>query len=67
MENNEVCAKAHGQQVKYGPGGGRGHPVHKTETQATTLMARQLGPKSGFYVNLMWTCAKRWAHSRLHE
>ena len=30
--------------VKYGPAGGRGHPVHKTETQATTLMARRLGP-----------------------
>ena len=24
--------------------GGRGHPVYKTETQATTLMARRLGP-----------------------
>ena len=30
--------------VKYGPVGGRGHPVRKTETQATTLMARRLGP-----------------------
>ena len=25
LENIEVCAKAHGQQVKYGPAGGRGH------------------------------------------
>ena len=30
--------------VKYGTAGGRGHPVRKTETQATTLMARRLGP-----------------------
>ena len=30
--------------VKYGPAGGRGHPVRKTETQATMLMARRLGP-----------------------
>ena len=30
--------------VKYGPAGGRGHPVRKTETQATTLMVRRLGP-----------------------
>ena len=30
--------------VKYGPAGGRGDPVRKTETQATMLMARRLGP-----------------------
>ena len=30
--------------VKYGPAGGRGDPVRKTETQATTLMAWRLGP-----------------------
>jgi len=33
--------------VKYGPAGGRGHPVHKAETQATTLIARRLGPCDG--------------------
>ena len=33
--------------VKYGPAGGRGDPVHKTETQATTLIVRRLGPSDG--------------------
>ena len=33
--------------VKYGSAGGRGHPVHKTETQVTMLMARRLGPTDG--------------------
>ena len=35
------------ETLKYGLAGGRGHRVHKTETQATTLMARPLGPSDG--------------------
>ena len=35
------------EALKYGLEGGRGHRVHKTETQATTLMARRLGPSDG--------------------
>ena len=34
-------------KVRYGPAGGRVYPVHKTENQATTLMARRLGPSDG--------------------
>ena len=34
--------------VKYGPAGGRGDPVRKTETQATTLMAHRSFLNRGF-------------------
>ena len=46
--------------VKYGPAGGRGHPVHKTETQATTLMARRLGRSDGVVLEYIHSQGTTW-------